>query len=174
MTSAAQEQAETKITSEFYQNITLNDVQLAGAYYTILIDLAMQSRCMTYGELVQQANERHLESDVVQNAIAVSAGRKLEVVRLFTKERGLPDIASLIISEAEGECGSYYGEHFDPVKSREEVFAYDWSMVLPEFNLYVANLSKMATPRSLAPIHFIPVRCVIRRLPILSHDPRSS
>jgi hypothetical protein len=152
MTSTNQNQTETEteteteIVTEFYQKITLNDVQLAGAYYPILIDLAKQSRCMTYGELVEQAKNRHPENDVVQSAIPVSAGRKLEVVRLFTRERGLPDVTSLIINKAGGECGNYYVEHFDPVKARAEVFAYDWSAVQPEFNLYVAGLAKTATP----------------------------
>ena len=32
-----------------YKNITLNDVQLAAAYYPILIDLAKHKHCLTYG-----------------------------------------------------------------------------------------------------------------------------
>lgn len=128
-----------------YQNITLNDVQLGGAYYQILIELAKQKLCMTYSDLVQQAKERHPGNDVVQNAIAVSVGRKLEVVRLFTKQRGLPDVTSLIISKAEGECGSFYTEHFDPIKARAEVFAYDWDTVQPEFDLFVSMVTKTAS-----------------------------
>ncbi len=33
-------------------NLTLIDVQLASAYYPILVDLARHKHCLTYGELV--------------------------------------------------------------------------------------------------------------------------
>ena len=35
-----------------YKNITLTDVQLASAYYPILVDLARHKHCLTYSELV--------------------------------------------------------------------------------------------------------------------------
>lgn len=148
MNSTAKEQNEKDTSPEgLYQNITLNDIQLAGAYYPILIDLAKHKHCLTYGELVQKAKERNPQSEVVKNAIPTSAGRKLDVVRIFTKERGLPDVTSLIINKAEGECGSFYTEHFDPIKTRNEVFAYNWDAVLPEFDLFVSRATKTATPR---------------------------
>jgi hypothetical protein len=134
-------------TEGLYPNITLNDVQLAAAYYPILIDLAKHKHCLTYGELVDRAKEEHPKKEVVQNAIAVSAGRKLDVVRLFTSERKLPDVTSLIINKNEGDCGSLYTAHFDPKKAREEVFKYDWKDVSTEFDLYIESAEKNATPR---------------------------
>lgn len=71
----------------FYANITLTDVQLASAYYPILIDLAKHKHCLTYGELVERAKSLHPNKSVVQKAIAISAGRRLDVVRIFTYER---------------------------------------------------------------------------------------
>ncbi|MFC7289601.1 hypothetical protein ACFQPC_16255 [Herminiimonas glaciei] len=130
-----------------YQNITLNDIQLAGAYYPILIELARHKHCLTYGELVQKVKELHPDNDVVKNAIPTSAGRKLDVVRIFTKERNLPDVTALIINKAEGECGSFYTDHFDPVKTREEVFAFAWDDVSVEFDLFVSKVTVSATPR---------------------------
>lgn len=130
-----------------YPNITLNDIQLAGAYYPILIDLARHKHCLTYGELVQKAKEIHPDNDVVKNAIPTSAGRKLDVVRLFTKDKNLPDVTALIINKAEGECGSFYTDHFDPIKTREEVFAFDWDDVSVAFDLFVSKVTMSATPR---------------------------
>ena len=52
-----------------YTNITLNDVQLAAAYYPILIDLAKHKHCLTYGELVEKAQEMYPDKECVQNAI---------------------------------------------------------------------------------------------------------
>ena len=101
-------------TDSLYKNITLNDVQLAAAYYPILIDLAKHKHCLTYGELVDRAKEENPEKEVVQNAIAISAGRKLDVVRLFTIDRELPDVTSLVINKGQGECGTGFTDHFDP------------------------------------------------------------
>ncbi|MBS9996653.1 hypothetical protein J4H39_05015 [Vibrio alginolyticus] len=129
-----------------YANITLNDVQLAAVYYPILVELARHKHCLTYGELVKRAKESHPDIEYVQRAIPVSAGRKLDVVRLFTSERGLPDVTSLIINKTAGECGNGVTEYFDPVKLRDEVFAYDWSSVSDDFDMYIETAEQKATP----------------------------
>ena len=130
-----------------YANITLNDVQLARAYYPILIDLAKHKHRLTYGELVNKAKEMYPDLVYVQNAIAVSAGRKLDVVRLFTAECDLPDITSLIINQNKGECGTGFTDHFDPVEKRAEVYAYDWSGVSSDFDLYNASAERQTIPK---------------------------
>lgn len=130
-----------------YANITLNDVQLGAIYYPILIDLARHKHCLTYGELVNRAKEMHPDIEYVQRAIPVSTGRKLDVVRLFTSERDLPDVTSLIINKSVGECGNGVTEHFDPVKLRDEVFAYDWSTVSDDFDMYIETVEQKATPQ---------------------------
>lgn len=130
-----------------YKNITLNDVKLASAYYPILIDLAKHKHCLTYSELVDKAKELYPSKAVVQRAIAVSSGRKLDVVRLFTSERELPDLSSLIINKKIGECGPLYTEHFDPVAAREKVFAFDWRTVSNDFDGYIKHTETVITPR---------------------------
>src|SRR3989339_1531435 len=87
-TRAAEANMETH--ESLYTNITLTDVQLASAYYPILVDLAKHKHCLTYGELVDRAKTEYPDKAVVRNAIAVSTGRRLDVVRLFTSERDLP------------------------------------------------------------------------------------
>lgn len=137
----------TEATESLYKNITLNDVQLAEAYYPILIDLAKQKRRLTYGELVEKAKEMYPDKKYVQNAIAVSTGRKLDVVRLFTSEKNLPDVTSLIINKNDGECGTGFTNHFNPEEARSEVYSYDWSGVSTGFDLYIKAAEKQATPR---------------------------
>ena len=137
----------TESTEGFYRNITLNDVQLASAYYPILIDLARHKHCLTYSELVERAKEEYPSKPAVQNAIAVSTGRKLDVVRIFTDERGLPDLTCLIINKNAGECGSGFTDHFDPVAAREKVFAFDWSAVSTDFEGYIKHTETAVTPR---------------------------
>ena len=130
-----------------YKNITLNDVQLAAAYYPILIDLAKHKHCLTYGELVRKAQEMYPEKEYVKNAIAVSTGRKLDVVRIFPNERNLPDVTSLIINKNEGECGTGFTNYYNFEEARKEVYCYDWSKVSPDFDIYIKVVEKRATPR---------------------------
>ena len=134
-------------TEGFYKNITLNDVQLASAYYPILIDLAMHKHCLTYGELVERAKETYPSNLAVQNAIAVSAGRKLDVVRIFTAERDLPDLTCLIINKGAGECGIGFTQHFDPVAAREKAFAFDWSTASTDFDGYIKHTEANIIPK---------------------------
>ena len=83
----------------------------------------------------------------MQKAIAVSTGRKLDVVRIFTSERDLPDVTSLIINKNDGECGTGFTDHFDPEKARSEVLSYDWSEVSAEFDIYIETVEKQTTKR---------------------------
>lgn len=134
-------------TESLYKNITLNDVQLASAYYPILIELAKHKHCLTYSDLVANAKETYPTNAVVQRAIAVSAGRKLDVVRIFTSERELPDLTCLIINKGSGECGVGFTQHFDPIAARDKVFAFDWSSVSTAFNGYIKHTQTVITPR---------------------------
>lgn len=134
-------------TTPIYEKVTLVDVQLASAYYPILVDLAKHKHCLTYGELVEQAKKTYPNRPVVQKAIAVSTGRRLDVVRRFTSERDLPDLSALIISQGTGECGSGFTRNFDPVAAREKVFGFDWSEVSTDFDGFVNHAEKAIKPR---------------------------
>lgn len=131
----------------FYANVTLTDVLLASAYYLILVDLAKHKHCLTYGELVERAKAEYPERPIVQKAIAVSTGRRLDVVRMFTSERQLPDLTSLVINKGSGECGSGFTRHFDPVTARERVFEFDWSTVSLDFDGFVKSTEVAVKPR---------------------------
>lgn len=130
-----------------YANVTLTDVQLASAYYPILVDLAKRKHRLTYGELIARAKAEYPSRPVVQKAIAVSTGRRLDVVRLFTDERSLPDLTSLVINKGSGECGTGFTKHFDPVAARERVFAFDWSTVTLDFDGFVKHTAAAVKPR---------------------------
>ena len=130
-----------------YQNVTLIDVQLASAYYPILIDLAKHKHCLTYTELVDRAKQEYPDRPAVQKAIAVSTGRRLDVVRAFTDKRDLPDLSALIISKGTGECGIGFTKSFDPVATREKVFAYDWAGVSTDFDGFIKITQAEIEPR---------------------------
>jgi hypothetical protein len=133
--------------SSQYSNVTLTDVQLASAYYPILIDLAKHKHCLTYSELVERAKQEYPDKSVVQKALAVSTGRRLDVVRAFTDERGLPDLSALIINKGTGECGVGFTKSFDPVATREKVFTFDWTSVSTDFDGFIKVTETEIAPR---------------------------
>ena len=126
---------------------TLIDVQLATAYFPILVDFARSSQLVTYGDLVEKAKATYPNDPVVQRAIAVSTGRRLDIVREFTIQQELPDITSLVISQGTGECGIGFTRTFDPVAVRGTVFAFDWSNVTLAFSGFVAQRTTRLKPR---------------------------
>lgn len=130
-----------------YDGVTLVDIQLASAYYPILVDLAKHKHCLTYGELVAMAKERYPTRPEVQRAIAVSTGRRLDVVRMFTSERELPDLTSLIISKGSGECGVGFTRNFDPKTTRDKVFLFDWSTATTDFDGFLKVTENSIKPR---------------------------
>jgi len=146
----------TNSVGSLYANVTRIDVHLANAYYPILIDLARNNQLITYGDLVDRAKMIYPENAFVQNAIPVSTGRRLDVVRSFTSSRGLPDITCLVVNESKRKPGDRYPG--DPVKAREEVSEYDWSKVTFEFDAFVKaaesdieklKLKKITMPKAL-------------------------
>ena len=96
---------------------------------------------------MERAKEAYPDKQVVQSAIAVSTGRRLDVVRLFTTERDLPDLTCLVINKGSGECGIGFTRHFDPKATRQRVFAFDWSAVSTDFDGFVKVAEAGVKPR---------------------------
>jgi hypothetical protein len=123
-------------------NITETDLAVAAALYPILVECARQAppRTLTYGALINEAKDRLPNDEAVQNAIPVSLGRRLDVVRMFLNKEALPDLTVLVVNAGTGEVGSAFGG--DPDKVRAGVAAFDWSMVAEEFDLHISGLRK--------------------------------
>ena len=126
------------------QNITLTDVQLASAYYPILMELALQKKCLTYTELVDEAKRRYPDKAVVLRAVAMSTARRLELIRRFTVERDLPDLSSLITNKDIGQGIGDLDIGADAKDLRDQVYAYDWSTVCGDFEGFIQ--SRKQTP----------------------------
>lgn len=119
------------------QTITTTDAHLAQAYFTVLVEVAKQKKMIPYGQLVDEAKRLYPNDPVIQSAIAVSAGRRLNVVRIFTSQHGMPDLTSLAISKTAGECGVGFLKSFDPEAVRKQVYAFDWHAISSDFSGFV-------------------------------------
>lgn len=130
-----------------FQSVTLLDVQLARVYLPYLVELARERKTCTYSDLVDLAKIDHPNRTDVQKAIAISTGRRLDVIKRYCEDEGLPDLASIVVGKTSGECGSFPGEHSDPAAARAEVFAKDWSEIFPSIEIYFDNPPKRDAQR---------------------------
>ena len=121
------------------RNVTPLDLQLAGFFYPVLIEVAKEEGTITYGGLRERTKrENPASAEAVDRCTDQSVGRRLEVVRMFTDERGYPDLTSLVLNKDTGEVGR--GFVGDPETHRNQVRAFDWENAEPDFNLFVADL----------------------------------
>lgn len=123
------------------------DLELALAFYAVLVEVARLRQTITYGALVERAKIAFSENETVQNAIPVSVGRRLDFVRAFTGQRQLPDLTSLVVNKSTGECGEGFTRSFNPDDARAQVFAYDWQKVETEFTGEVAAAKERSKPK---------------------------
>jgi hypothetical protein len=127
--------------------ITATDVHLAKTYFNVLVESAKQQQTITYGRLVEISKSRHPEDKIIQNAIPVSTGRRLNVVRQFTNQKKLPDLTSLAISKSTDECGKGFLKSFDPEQARSLVFSHDWHSIQTDFSGFIINTEKALIKR---------------------------
>ena len=121
------------------RTLTPLDLELAAFFYAVLIEVAKANGTITYRALRERTKaDNPASADLVDRCANKSVGRRLEVVRMFTSDRGYPDLTSLVLNKHTGEVGG--GFVGDAKALREEVHAFDWDTAEPEFNLFVADL----------------------------------
>ena len=130
-----------------YVNVTQVDLALAKAYFPILVEMAKAKETLTYSQLVEKAKAIYPQNEIVQTAIPVSTGRRLDVVRAFTQDFGCPDLSSLVVSKGSGECGSGFTRSFNPEAVREDVFGFEWSSLKTNFEGFVASVAEKIKPK---------------------------
>ena len=136
-------------TPSMYTNITSLDVHLASRYFPILVRYAKARKMVFYGDLVEEAKLLYQDDTNVQNAIPVSTGRRLDVVRLFTQEHKLLDLTALVINRGTLEVGDRFPKGEDPVAIRKQIFNYDWNAVSTEFEGFVVAKATEIKPRKM-------------------------
>jgi hypothetical protein len=116
---------------------TERDLQLASLIYPILIDLAINRTVMTYAELVAAVQAANPNDSFAASMRPVQCGRFLGVIYNFAESQGLPRISALIINKGKGDCGKGLSDSHDCDAERATCYAYDWSLVLPQFWTFI-------------------------------------
>jgi hypothetical protein len=124
---------------------TLLDVQLAHLLYPLLIEVAESQGILTYTQLIERAKLRYPDDRRVANLIPVRMGRILWVIYNFAQERDLPRLTLVIVSKKYLVPGSAM-DHHDIETEQKLCYAYDWSTVDRNFDLYIADSEKAVTP----------------------------
>ncbi len=111
--------------TETVLKVTPLEVRLCPIYFVAMLRLAKDQKTATYGGLIQRAKALSPETTDLNKAIPNGLGRRLGVVRMFTRARNLPDLTALVGGE-DGNPGEAYVAAFDVNKERSAVFRYDW------------------------------------------------
>ena len=124
--------------------VTPKDLHLAKCYYPILIELARNKRTLTYQGLLQEAQQRHPEDDVIKKMRCVRSGRVLGVIYRFAEHQGIPRITTLIVKgvgarSVKGECGIGVSSHLDCAAERQKCFEFDWDAYKSQFSDYISE-----------------------------------
>jgi hypothetical protein len=114
-----------------YKNITKLDVYLAKIYADVLLGCGVAKKTTTYADLIHSARQIYEQDKYLANAIPVSTGRRLDVIRVYTLENGLPDITALVVSSLTDKPGSLGPQ--DP-QILQDVLSFDWSDIIFDFD----------------------------------------
>lgn len=125
--------------------LTETDLEMASLFYPPLVDLGRRNEMRSYKAFLGEVQGLHPDNARLARAVPLNVGRRLEVIRMFTRSRGYPDLGCLIVSEATGEPGSGYDG--DVAQERAKIAAFDWSTVEQEFGLEVQERKKAIAKR---------------------------
>lgn len=118
---------------------TLLDVQLARLLYPLLVDIAASRAPRSPRQFLHLAHTRFIDDRRVGQLTAARLGRVLAVIRHFTEQHGLPDLARAV--EVPREYEPALLEH-----AGDDCFGFPWARVTTDFNLYGAAAERALTP----------------------------
>ena len=122
-----------------YPHVTERSLRLAAVYFPILVECAKQKELIYYGELVERAKALHPDNADAQNAIPVSTGRVLDVIRTFCLTRELPNLASLVVSRGTDIPGDGFADLEKATELQQEAFAFDWLAHAVTFDTHIVE-----------------------------------
>lgn len=116
-------------------NFTTVDLELATLFYPPLVELGRRNETRSYKAFLTEVQALHPENETLARAVPLNVGRRLDVIRVFTRSKNYPDLGCLIVSGATGAPGTGYDGNV--ALERERVANFDWSGVTDEFGLEV-------------------------------------
>lgn len=126
---------------------TETQVELAAAYWTVLLEHAKNSSNpvpIRYGKVVELAQQRFPDNELVKNGVPLAMGKKLELIGAFCRGKDYPDITSLCVNST-GTWGVGIPPEYAAAELKK-VVNFSWATVQVEFDLFIAVERKAAKP----------------------------
>jgi hypothetical protein len=127
---------------------TPTDAHLAHIYYDVLLEHAHNhpGQAIRYKEVLDRAKRAHPNDEIVQSAIPVSMGRRLEVIVQFLREHQLPPLTCLAVNESLQPGASYRAVNGSWQADMEVVSGYDWLKWQGQWDRHLEAARKAAVP----------------------------
>lgn len=127
---------------------TPTDAHLARIYYDVLLEHARShpGQAIRYKEVLERAKRAHLTDEIVQSAIPVSMGRRLEVIVQFLREHQLPPLTCLAVNETRQPGTSYRAVNGSWQADMEMVSAHNWSQWKGQWDTHIEAARNAALP----------------------------
>jgi len=100
------------------------DIFFAKIYLPILIKVAKNKKCISYGDLVEKSKALHPNDEEIKKSIPRHVGRRLNYLRQRLNQENLPDLSSIVINKRTQTTG--YAYHLNPTSEQKKVFNCDW------------------------------------------------
>jgi hypothetical protein len=155
---------------------TPTDAHLARIFYDILLEQAQHhpGQAIRYKEVLERARRSHPKDEVVQSAIPVSIGRRLEVIVQFMREHQLPPLTCLAVNESRQPGASYRPVNGSWQADMGAVSAHNWSQWRGKWDIHIERARKAALPlkrrKEQQARNLVHEAYLAQRVPRLSHD----
>ncbi|MGJ7565261.1 hypothetical protein ACSFBM_15520 [Variovorax sp. GB1R11] len=158
---------------------TPTDAHLARIYYDILLDHARNhpGQAIRYKEVLERARRAHPNDEVVQSAIPISMGRRLEVIVQFLGEHQLPPLTCLAVNETSQPGASYRAVNGSWQADMDVVSGYDWSRWRGQWDSHLDAARKAAVQlkrrKEQEALNLVHEAYVAGQIPKLSQDQKN-
>lgn len=127
---------------------TTTDAHLARIYYDILLEHARSNsgQAIRYKKVLEFAKQQHPKDEIVQSAIPVSMGRRLEVIVRFISEHQLPPLTSIVVNDSGQPGASYRPVNESWMADMAAVAIHDWSKWQGRWETHIETTRKAASP----------------------------
>lgn len=122
------------------------DLDLAEAFYAVLARQARKATPITCGDVVAEAKTLFPDNPSMAHAFAMTVGKRLALVQAFTRQRNLPDLASLAVNKAGRPVVPALPDDADgATQAIDQIAGVDWEGLAPAFASDIAAARADAT-----------------------------
>lgn len=127
---------------------TPTDAHLARIFYDTLLEYSRSQpgQPIRYKDVLDRAKRAYALDEIVQSAIPVSMGRRLEVIVKFLREHQLPPLTCLAVNESGQPGSSYRAVNGSWQADMTAVAVHDWTKWRGQWDTHLEVTRRAAIP----------------------------